>query len=341
MDFGDQLRRAAAGGPRPPGGRREVERDRFRVVLLDEYQDTSHAQVVLLRSLFGGGHPVTAVGDPCQSIYGWRGASAGTLDRFPTDFPARRRPAAAAALRELAQRAGDPGGGQRAVAAPLRANGLAVRSCAAPARSAAGVAGRTGALRAARHVPRRGRLARGPRARRLAAGRQVTRTRRVEIPVTPPTTAVLVRARSADPGPGGGAARARPAGRGGRPGRAARHPRGPRRGQHAAGARRPDRRARRCCGCSPARGGGSGRGTWSPCTGGPGRSSRAPPATRRRPTSRTLVTDRLDEAALVEALDDLGARRSPTRTLGYRAAGGRCAASCASCGAGWTSRCPT
>ena len=37
-------------------------------------------------ALFGGGHPVTAVGDPCQSIYGWRGASAGTLDRFPAEF---------------------------------------------------------------------------------------------------------------------------------------------------------------------------------------------------------------------------------------------------------------
>ncbi|NHW87595.1 UvrD-helicase domain-containing protein, partial [Escherichia coli] len=62
------------------------ERSRYRVVLLDEYQDTSHAQVVLLKALFGDGHPVTAVGDPCQSIYGWRGASAGTLERFPTEF---------------------------------------------------------------------------------------------------------------------------------------------------------------------------------------------------------------------------------------------------------------
>ena len=43
----------------------------------------------LLRALFGGGHPVTAVGDPCQSIYGWRGASAGNLRRFAHDFPAR------------------------------------------------------------------------------------------------------------------------------------------------------------------------------------------------------------------------------------------------------------
>jgi ATP-dependent DNA helicase UvrD/PcrA len=86
MDFGDQLRRAAvvARDHREVG---DAERDRFRVVLLDEYQDTSQAQVELLRSLFRAGHPVTAVGDPCQSIYGWRGASAGTLDRFATVFP--------------------------------------------------------------------------------------------------------------------------------------------------------------------------------------------------------------------------------------------------------------
>ncbi|TDB71978.1 ATP-dependent DNA helicase [Micromonospora sp. KC723] len=85
MDFADQLARAArVARDHPAVG--AIERDRFRVVLLDEYQDTSHAQVVLLNALFGGGHPVTAVGDPCQSIYGWRGASAGTLDRFPTEF---------------------------------------------------------------------------------------------------------------------------------------------------------------------------------------------------------------------------------------------------------------
>jgi DNA helicase II / ATP-dependent DNA helicase PcrA len=86
MDFGDQMSRAARVA-RDHAEVGEAERDRFRVVLLDEYQDTSHAQVVLLRSLFGDGHPVTAVGDPCQSIYGWRGASAGTLDRFPLEFP--------------------------------------------------------------------------------------------------------------------------------------------------------------------------------------------------------------------------------------------------------------
>jgi DNA helicase II / ATP-dependent DNA helicase PcrA len=98
MDFGDQLARAATVAVEHPevGA---VERDRYPVVLLDEYQDTSHAQVTLLRALFGGGHPVTAVGDPCQSIYGWRGASAGTLTRFPVEFPrAGGQPAAELSL---------------------------------------------------------------------------------------------------------------------------------------------------------------------------------------------------------------------------------------------------
>jgi DNA helicase-2/ATP-dependent DNA helicase PcrA len=88
LDHGDQVELAARIAARHP----EVgaaERGRYQVVLLDEYQDTSQAQLVLLRALFGGGHPVTAVGDPCQSIYGWRGASAGNLRRFASDFPAR------------------------------------------------------------------------------------------------------------------------------------------------------------------------------------------------------------------------------------------------------------
>jgi DNA helicase II / ATP-dependent DNA helicase PcrA len=88
IDHGDQVALAA----RIAARHSEVgaaERGRYQAVLLDEYQDTSHAQLVLLRALFGGGHPVTAVGDPCQSIYGWRGASAGNLRRFTTDFPVR------------------------------------------------------------------------------------------------------------------------------------------------------------------------------------------------------------------------------------------------------------
>jgi ATP-dependent DNA helicase UvrD/PcrA len=94
MDFDDQMSLAARIAARfPEVGR--GERARYTVVLLDEYQDTGHSQLVLLRSLFGGtgegrGHPVTAVGDPCQSIYGWRGATAGNLARFPAHFQRRR-----------------------------------------------------------------------------------------------------------------------------------------------------------------------------------------------------------------------------------------------------------
>ncbi|MFE0733020.1 UvrD-helicase domain-containing protein [Streptomyces antibioticus] len=86
LDFGDQIALAAQLAQIPEAGR--ILRDEFRVVLLDEYQDTSVAQRILLAGLFGGGtgHPVTAVGDPCQAIYGWRGASVANLDDFPDHF---------------------------------------------------------------------------------------------------------------------------------------------------------------------------------------------------------------------------------------------------------------
>ena len=90
LDFGSQMSLSARVASRHPEVG-EAERSRFRVVLLDEYQDTGHAQRVLLSSLFGGGTDarlaLTAVGDPMQSIYGWRGASAANLPRFATDFP--------------------------------------------------------------------------------------------------------------------------------------------------------------------------------------------------------------------------------------------------------------
>ena len=60
-------------------------RERYRVVLLDEYQDTSVVQTQLLASAFRDA-AVMAVGDPHQSIYGWRGASAGNLGGFAHTF---------------------------------------------------------------------------------------------------------------------------------------------------------------------------------------------------------------------------------------------------------------
>jgi DNA helicase II / ATP-dependent DNA helicase PcrA len=90
MDFGMQMASAARLASTFPRVGEQL-RQRFRVVLLDEYQDTGHAQRIALSSLFGGGVDddlaLTAVGDPIQSIYGWRGASATNLPRFTTDFP--------------------------------------------------------------------------------------------------------------------------------------------------------------------------------------------------------------------------------------------------------------
>lgn len=62
-------------------------RERHKVVLLDEYQDTSVVQTWLLSELFAD-HAVMAVGDPNQSIYGWRGASASNLEQFASQFGA-------------------------------------------------------------------------------------------------------------------------------------------------------------------------------------------------------------------------------------------------------------
>ncbi|MFF9887514.1 MULTISPECIES: ATP-dependent DNA helicase [Streptomyces] len=122
LDFGDQIALSARLAGIPEVGR--LLREEFRVVLLDEYQDTSVAQRVLLAGLFGGGtgHPVTAVGDPCQAIYGWRGASVANLDDFPDHFPgADGRPAARQALSENRRSGGRLLDLANGLAAPLRA----------------------------------------------------------------------------------------------------------------------------------------------------------------------------------------------------------------------------
>ncbi|MBW5425084.1 AAA family ATPase, partial [Streptomyces sp. BG9H] len=123
LDFGDQIALSATlARTRPEVG--EILRDEFRVVLLDEYQDTSVAQRILLSGLFGGGtgHPVTAVGDPCQAIYGWRGASVANLDDFPEHFAyADGRPATRHALSENRRSGGRLLNLANGLAEPLRA----------------------------------------------------------------------------------------------------------------------------------------------------------------------------------------------------------------------------
>ncbi|MEU5100362.1 ATP-dependent helicase, partial [Streptomyces sp. NPDC020996] len=122
LDFGDQIALSAQLARNADVGR--ILREEFRVVLLDEYQDTSVAQRVLLAGLFGGGtgHPVTAVGDPCQAIYGWRGASVANLDDFPEHFAQPDgRPATRQALSENRRSGGRLLDLANGLAEPLRA----------------------------------------------------------------------------------------------------------------------------------------------------------------------------------------------------------------------------
>src|SRR5205807_2121988 len=85
IDFADQITLALEVVERHPEVAKDY-RSRFAAVVLDEYQDTNIAQGRLIESLFGGGFPVTAVGDPDQNIYAWRGASLFNLLRFPDQF---------------------------------------------------------------------------------------------------------------------------------------------------------------------------------------------------------------------------------------------------------------
>ena len=90
-DFGDLLLEAVRLFREHPDVLRQYQ-ERFRYILVDEYQDTNTIQYLWLRLLAQGGgdaarHNVCCVGDDDQSIYGWRGAEVDNILRFEKDFP--------------------------------------------------------------------------------------------------------------------------------------------------------------------------------------------------------------------------------------------------------------
>lgn len=85
LDFADQSRLALALVRRFPEVATSL-RAASDLVILDEYQDTNIAQRRLIQLVYGNGFPVTAVGDPAQAIYGWRGASVDNIESFVQHF---------------------------------------------------------------------------------------------------------------------------------------------------------------------------------------------------------------------------------------------------------------
>jgi DNA helicase-2/ATP-dependent DNA helicase PcrA len=86
VDFDDLLMHVATLLKENPQLRKTLD-DRYRYILVDEYQDTNLAQYAIVRAL-SIEHPNLAVtGDPDQSIYGWRGANLSNLLDFEKDYP--------------------------------------------------------------------------------------------------------------------------------------------------------------------------------------------------------------------------------------------------------------
>ena len=86
LDFDDLLLRTARAFRDYPEVLRELQ-DRFRYLLIDEYQDTNHAQYVIAHALALRHRNICVVGDPDQSIYAWRGADIKNILEFERDYP--------------------------------------------------------------------------------------------------------------------------------------------------------------------------------------------------------------------------------------------------------------
>ncbi|MDD5226212.1 MAG: UvrD-helicase domain-containing protein [Candidatus Omnitrophica bacterium] len=85
-DFGDLIMKTVVLFDKHPEVLKTWQ-DRFQHILIDEYQDTNHAQYRFVKLLASARRQITVVGDPDQSIYGWRGADIKNILNFETDYP--------------------------------------------------------------------------------------------------------------------------------------------------------------------------------------------------------------------------------------------------------------
>lgn len=85
-DFGDLIMKAVVLFDKRPEALKAWQ-DRFQHILIDEYQDTNHAQYRFVKLLASARRQITVVGDPDQSIYGWRGADIKNILNFEADYP--------------------------------------------------------------------------------------------------------------------------------------------------------------------------------------------------------------------------------------------------------------
>lgn len=86
LDFGDLLMTAVSALHEIPA-LREKYQERFRHIMVDEYQDTNHAQYMLTKYLSGKHKNICVVGDDDQSVYSWRGADIRNILEFERDYP--------------------------------------------------------------------------------------------------------------------------------------------------------------------------------------------------------------------------------------------------------------
>src|SRR5205085_4978587 len=86
LDFDDLLLRTTLAMRDHPDLLRDLQ-GRFQYILIDEYQDTNHAQYIIAHAMAQRHRNLCVVGDPDQSIYAWRGADIQNILDFEKDYP--------------------------------------------------------------------------------------------------------------------------------------------------------------------------------------------------------------------------------------------------------------